>query len=34
LAGPDYGSQRDGALDAVADLVGANLDLDGLLGKF
>jgi adenosylcobyric acid synthase len=34
LAGPDYSSQRDAALDAVADLVGANLDLDGLLGKF
>jgi adenosylcobyric acid synthase len=34
LAGPDYGSQRDAALDVVADLVGANLDLDGLLGKF
>jgi adenosylcobyric acid synthase len=28
---PDYASQRNDALDAVADLVGANLDLDRLL---
>lgn len=33
LVGPDYRQQRDAALDAVADLVGANLDLDGLLGN-